>query len=80
MTPFRSDFIDYVEADTPVKDVTNVNRVIGIRIEIQNMINLNGQVCYIPFVSCHFLTADVQLFSPYIYHQIHVGSYEVSGD
>ena len=25
LTPFRSDFIDYVEADIPVKDVTKIN-------------------------------------------------------
>ena len=30
ITPFRSDFIDYVEADIAVKDVTNINKVIGI--------------------------------------------------
>ena len=28
ITPFRSDFIDYVEADIPVKDITKINRVI----------------------------------------------------
>jgi len=30
LTPFRSDFIDYVECDMPVRDVTKVNKVIGI--------------------------------------------------
>ena len=32
LTPFRSDFIEYLECDIPVKDVTKVNRVIGIGI------------------------------------------------
>ena len=30
LTPFRSDFIDYVECTIPVRDVTKVNTVIGI--------------------------------------------------
>jgi hypothetical protein len=30
LTPFCSDFIDYVECDIPVWDVTKVNKVIGI--------------------------------------------------
>jgi hypothetical protein len=30
LTPFCSDFIDYVECDTDVRDVTKVNKVIGI--------------------------------------------------
>ena len=30
ITPFQSDCIDYVEDGIPVKNVTNINRVIGI--------------------------------------------------
>ena len=30
LKPYRSDFIDYIECDIPVKEVTKVNRVIGI--------------------------------------------------
>ena len=30
LTPFRSEFIDYVEADISVKDITKINRVIVI--------------------------------------------------
>ena len=30
LTPFHSDFIDYVECDIPVRDVTKVNKVVGI--------------------------------------------------
>ena len=30
LTLFRSDFIDYVKFDLPVKGVTKVNRAIGI--------------------------------------------------
>ena len=30
LTPLRSDFIDYIDCVIPVKDVTKVNRFIGI--------------------------------------------------
>jgi hypothetical protein len=30
LTPFRSDFVDYVKCDIPVRDVTKVNTVAGI--------------------------------------------------
>ena len=30
LTPFGSDFIDYVKCDIPVKGVTHINRAIGI--------------------------------------------------
>ena len=30
LTPFRSDFIDFMEADVAVKDFTKINKVIGI--------------------------------------------------
>jgi hypothetical protein len=30
LTPFCSNFIDYVQCDIPVRDVTNVNKVVGI--------------------------------------------------
>ena len=38
LTPFRSDFIDYVECAILVKDVTKVNRVIGIGTNIHKFI------------------------------------------
>ena len=30
LTPFRSDFIDYMKCNIPVKDVNKVNRIIGV--------------------------------------------------
>ena len=30
LTPFRSDFIDYVKSELPVRDVTKINTVVGI--------------------------------------------------
>ena len=51
MTTFRSDFIDYVEADIPVKDVTKVNGVIAVGTTINNILYLNVHDCYLPCVS-----------------------------
>ena len=74
LTPFRGYFIDYVDAVIPVKDVTKVNRVIGIGTAIQNMIDVNDQVFYLPCVYYHLLTNAVQLLSPQTYYQMHGGS------
>ena len=38
LTPFRSDFIDGMECDILVKDVTKVNRVIGIGTNLHKFI------------------------------------------
>ena len=37
LTPFKSDFVDYVECDIPIKDVTKVNKVIGIGTTIHKL-------------------------------------------
>ena len=79
LTPFRSDFIDYVEVNIPVKDVTKVNRIIVIGEKFQKIVDVNGQVCYLPYVSYHLLSTDVLLFSPHTYQQIHGVSSEVFG-
>lgn len=80
LTPFRSDFIDYVEADIPVKDVTKVNRVIGIGTTLHKFKDSNGNDVILPCVSYHLQTTDVRLFSPQTYHQMHDGHSIVAGD
>ena len=77
---FISDFIDYVEDDISVQDVTEANKVICIGGTIQRMDDMNGQVCYIPCVFYHIPTTDVWLFSPNTYYQMHGGSSGVFGD
>ena len=72
LTSFRSDFINYIKADIPVKDVTNVNWVVGIGNTIHKKIDVNGTTCYFTCVSYHLLSIYVQLFSPHTYHKIHV--------
>ena len=73
LTPFRSDFIDYVEFNITVKYVTKVNRNIGIRTNLHNFIERNVQDILLPCISYHLTQIDVQLFSPHTYHQIHGG-------
>ena len=51
LTPFMSDFIDYVEFYIPVKDVTKVNRVIGIGTTLHKFIESNGRDIFLPCIS-----------------------------
>ena len=43
LMPFRSNFIDYMKCKISVKDVTIINRVIGIGNTLQKCINSNGK-------------------------------------
>ena len=64
LTPFWSYFIDHVEADMPVKDVTKINRVIGIGTTLHKFQNDLGQDIFLPCVLYHIPQTDVRLFSP----------------
>ena len=80
-TPFRSDFIDYVKCDIPVRDVTKVNTVAGIGTTLHKLFtDINGNPIYLPCVSYHLPETDVRLFSPQTYHQMHGGYSEVHSD
>ncbi len=79
LTPFRSDFIDYVEVDFEVRDVTKANKVKGIGTTLHKFVDNNGKNVYLPCVSYHLPTTDVRLFSPQIYHQLHGGSSTIDG-
>ena len=80
LTLFRSDFIDYTEFDIPVKDVTKVNRVIGIRTNLHKFIEIIGQYMFLTYISYHPTQTYVRLFSPQTYHQIHIGHSVVQGN
>jgi hypothetical protein len=80
LTPFCSDFIDYVSCDIPVKDVTKVNRVIRIGTTLSKFIDEDGQEIFLPCVSYHLTQTNVRLFSPQTYHQMHGGESIVSAD
>ena len=79
LTPFRSDFIDYVEVDFEIRDVTKVNKVVGIGTTLHRFVDDRGRVVYLPMVAYHLPTTDVRLFSPQIYHQLHGGHSTVDG-
>ena len=80
LTPFRNDLIDYAEADIPVKDVTNINRVIGIGTTIHKFQNNQGKDVFLTFFSYHLPTTDVSLFYPQTYHQINGRHSRLIGD
>ena len=71
LTPFRSDFINYVEAEISVKDVTKVNKVIGIGTTLHKFLNDKGKSVFLLCVLYHLPTTYVRLFSPQTYHQMH---------
>ncbi len=60
LTPFRSDFIDYVECEIDVHDITKVNKVVGIGTMLHKFMDNNGNHVYLPCVSYHLPTMDVQ--------------------
>jgi hypothetical protein len=80
LTPFRSDFIDYVEVDFEIRDVTKANKVSGIGTTLHRFVDDKGGVIYLPMVAYHLPNTDVRLFSPQIYHQLHGGHSTVDGD
>ncbi len=77
LTPFRSNFIDYVQCDIPVKDVTKVNRVIGIGTTLNKFFYTKGKEVFLTCVSYHLIQTNVHLLSPQTYHQMHGGYSEV---
>ena len=64
LTPLKSDFIDYFECDIDVRDVTKVNKVIGIGTTLHKFVDDAGNDVYLPCVSYHLPSTDVRLFSP----------------
>ncbi len=80
VTPFWSDFIDYVKCEIPVRDVTKVSTVVGIGTTLHKFTDINGNPVYLHCVSYHLPKTDVHLFSPQTYHQMHGGYSEVHSD
>jgi hypothetical protein len=80
LTPFQCDFIDYVKSEIDARDITKVNKVVGIGTTLHKFMDNNGNHVYLPCVSYHLPTTDVRLFSPQIYHQLHGGHSMVNGD
>ena len=72
-TPFRSDFIEYMECNIPIKDITKINRVIGIGTIINKFIESYGQDIFLSCIYYHLIQIYVCLLSPHNYHQMHGG-------
>jgi hypothetical protein len=47
LTPFRSDFIDYVKCKIDVRDITKVNKVVGIGTTLHKFVDNNGNHVYL---------------------------------
>ena len=60
-----------MKCNTPVKDVTKDNTVIGIGITIHKFVDANGKYVFLPSVYYHLPNTDVQLFSPQTYNHLH---------
>jgi hypothetical protein len=79
LTPFCSDFIDYVECDIPVWDVTKVNKVIRIETKLHKFTGRPGIPVFLLCISYHLQQTDVCHISPQTYHQLHSGYSVVYG-
>ena len=64
LTPFCSDFIEYVKCDIDVLDIAKVNKVIDIGTTLHKFVDNNGNDVYLPCVAYHLPSTDVRLFSP----------------
>ena len=64
LTPFHSNFIDYVKCEIDVRDISNVNKVIGIGTMLHRFVDTKGNDVYLPCVSYHLPSTDVRFFLP----------------
>jgi hypothetical protein len=80
LTLFRSDFIDNVKCEIAIRDVTKVNKVVGIGTTLHKFTVIKGFSVYLPCILYHIPETDVRLFSPQTYHQMHGGYSEVYGN
>ncbi len=69
LTPFKSEFFDYVKCSIPVRDISKVNEVIGVATTIHKFVDTKGQLVYLPQVAYHLPSSEVRLFRPQVFHQ-----------
>ena len=79
LTPFCADFIDYVECQIPVKDISKTSMVIGIGTTLHKFM-VNGEPIWLPCLSYHLPSAQIHLSSPQTYHTLYGGHSVVQGD
>ncbi len=74
LTPFRSNFIDYLPLDgVTVKDIAHTNKVLGIGTTMWKLPTTKGHPLYTPAVTYHMPDCDIHLFSPQSYFQLNGG-------
>ncbi len=78
LTPFMKAFIHYHPCNIPVKDISKVNRMIGVGTVMHKLQANNQKDIFHPGVSFHLPTADIRLMSPQSYHQ-QWGGYSLVG-
>ena len=66
LTPICANFIDYVECDVDVKDVSNLNKVIGFGTTLHKLTTTNRD----HFTLLHFLTIFHQLTFVSLVHKL----------
>jgi len=79
LTPFCSDFIDYLPLDgVTVKDIPWVNSVLVIGTIMWKLPMTKGHPVFIPAVAYHMPDCDIHLFSPQSYFNLHGGDTNVT--
>ena len=78
LTPFRGDFIDYVECKIEVRDIARSNTVVGVGTTLHKF-QIDGNDIFIPCLSYHLPSAEIRLFSPQTYHNLYGGHSAVFG-
>ena len=79
LTPFRGDFLDYVECKITVHNIARTNTVVGIGTMLHKF-NLDGHEIFLHCLSYHLPSAKVWLFSPQTYHTLYGGHSAMWGD
>ena len=70
---FKSAFVDYVDANVEVKDVTKINKLIGTGTTLYKMVDVDETAAFRLCICYHLLTNNIRLFSSQTYHELHSG-------
>ena len=79
LSPYRADFIDYLPLeDATIKDISKVNKVLGIGTVMWKLKSRKGDEVFIPCVAYHMPECDIRLMSPQCYFQTHGGHADIT--
>jgi hypothetical protein len=80
LTPFRGDFLDYVEWNISVRDIAREN-IDSLALEQHyTSSKLMEKTIFLPYLSYHLPSTEVRLFCPQTYHTLYGGHRAVFGD